>query len=135
MGTAVSRFSWIEWDAGMVIAARATRNFSQSAVAVLIAIYLGLHGFSLVQVGAFLTAGAMGAALAAVVAGGVGDAIGRRPTPVTLSALGALASGMPTLLQRALGLGALASFYPMFVAYAVLAVLTALLYSRLSCRV
>ena len=49
--------------------------------------------------------------------------------------LEALASGVPTLLQRALGLGALASFRPMFVAYAVLAVLTALLYSRLSCRV
>src|SRR4029450_8937080 len=49
--------------------------------------------------------------------------------------LGALASGMATLLQRALGLGALASFRPMFVAYAVLAVLTALFYSRLSSRV
>jgi MFS family permease len=188
----------------MAIAARATRSFAQSAVAVLIAIYLGLHGFSLVQVGAFLTAGAVGAALAAVVAGVLGDAVGRRRTLVTLSglmalagivlvvsesfpvlllaafvgnlsgfvggggmgpleqailavsvtpqrrtdlfalssiagtiagALGALASGVPTLLQRALGLGALASFSPMFVAYAVLAVLTALLYSRLSCRV
>src|SRR4030095_8945684 len=45
------------------------------------------------------------------------------------------ASGVPTLLQRMLGLGELASFRPMFVAYAVLAVLTALLYSRLSSRV
>ncbi len=191
MGTVVSRLSWVEWDAGMAIAARATRSFAQSAVAVLIAIYLGLHGFSLVQVGAFLTVGAVGAALAAVVAGVLGDAVGRRRTLVTLSglmalagivlvvsasfpvlliaafvgnlsgfvggggtgpleqavlavsvtpqrrtdlfalgsiagtiagSLGALASGVPTLLQRALGLGALASFRPMFVAYAVLAV-------------
>jgi hypothetical protein len=53
----------------MAIAARATRCFAQSAVAVLIAIYLGLHGFSLVQVGAFFTVGAVGAALAAIVAG------------------------------------------------------------------
>jgi MFS family permease len=188
----------------MAIAARATRSFAQSAVAVLIAIYLGLHGFSLVQVGAFLTAGAVGAALAAIVAGVLGDAVGRRRTLITLSslmalaglvlvvserfpvlliaafvgnlsgfvggggtgpleqavlavsvtpqrrtdlfalssiagtiagALGALASGVPTLLQRALGLDVLASFRPMFVAYAVLAVLTALFYSRLSCRV
>ena len=80
MGTVVSRLSWVEWDAGMAIAARATRSFAQSAVAVLIAIYLGLHGFSLVQVGAFLTVGA-GAALAAVVAGVLGDAVGRRRTP------------------------------------------------------
>jgi MFS family permease len=204
MGTEVGRLSWVEWDAGMAIAARATRSFAQSAVAVLIAIYLGLHGFSLVQVGAFLTVGAVGAALAAVVAGVLGDGVGRRRTLVTLSGLmalaglllvvsesfpvlliaafvgnlsgfvggggtgpleqavlavsvtpqrrtdlfalssiagtiagsfGALASGMPTLLQRALGLGALASFRPVFVAYTVLAVLTALFYSRLSCRV
>jgi hypothetical protein len=55
MGTVVSRLSWVEWDAGIAIAARATRSFAQSAIAVLIAIYLGLHGFSLGQVGAFLT--------------------------------------------------------------------------------
>jgi len=188
----------------MAIAARATRSFSQSMVAVLIAIYLGLHGFSLVQVGAFLTVGAAGAALAAVVAGVLGDAVGRRRTLVTLSglmalagivlvvsesfpvlliaafvgnlsgfvggggtgpleqailavsvtpqrrtdlfalgsiagtiagSLGALASGVPTLLQRAFGLGVLASFRPMFVAYAILAVITAFFYSRLSRRV
>jgi MFS family permease len=204
MRTAGGCLSWVEWDARMAIAARATRSFAQSAVAVLIAIYLGLHGFSLVQVGAFLTAGAVGAALAAVVAGVLGDAVGRRRTLVTLSglmalagivlvvsesfpllllaafvgnlsgfvggggtgpleqailavsvtpqrctdlfalssiagtiagALGALASGVPTLLQRALGLDVLAAFRPMFVAYAVLAMLTALFYSRLSCRV
>src|ERR671925_2070873 len=91
METEVGRLSWVEWDARMAIAARATRSFAQSAVAVLIAIYLGLHGFSLVQVGAFLTVGAVGAALAAVVAGVLGDAVGRRRTLVTLSCLMALA--------------------------------------------
>src|SRR5215470_4036213 len=91
MGTAIGHLGWVEWDAKMAIAARATRSFSQSAIAVLIAIYLGLHGFSLVQVGAFLTVGAVGAALAAVVAGVLGDAIGRRRTLVTLSGLMALA--------------------------------------------
>jgi MFS family permease len=204
MRTAIGRLSWVEWDARMTIAARATRSFAQSAVAVLIAIYLGLHGFSLVQVGVFLTAGAVGAALAAVVAGVLGDAVGRRRTLVTLSGLmalsgivlvvsdsfpvllfaafvgnlsgfvggggtgpleqavlavsvtqqrrtdlyalssiagtiagafGALASGLPTLLQRTLGLGELASFRSMFVGYTVLALLTALCYGRLSRRV
>ena len=69
----------------------AARSFAQSAVAALIAIYLGLHGFSLVQAGALLTVGAVGAALAAVVAGVLGDAVGRRRTLVTLSGLMALA--------------------------------------------
>src|SRR5919197_2855727 len=86
--------SWIDGDAKLVIITRATRSFAQSAVAVLIAIYLGLHGFSLVQVGALLTIGAAGAALAAVVAGVLGDAVGRRRTLVTLSGLMALAGIM-----------------------------------------
>ncbi len=187
MGTEVGRLSWVEWDARMAIAARATRSFAQSTVAVLIAIYLGLHGFSLVQVGAFLTVGAVGAALAAVVAGVLGDAVGRRRTLVTLSGLMALAGlllvvseSFPILLIAAFvgnlsglvggggtgpleqavlavsvtpqrrtdlfalssiagtiagSLGALASFRPVFVAYTVLAVLTALFYNRLSRRV
>ena len=56
MRTAVGCLSWVEWDAGMAIAARAARSFAQSAVAVLIAIYLGLHGFSLGWVGALMLA-------------------------------------------------------------------------------
>jgi MFS family permease len=44
-----------------------------------------------VQVGALLTVGAAGAALATVVAGVLGDAVGRRWTLVTLSGLMALA--------------------------------------------
>src|SRR2546422_11558318 len=87
MGTEVGRLSWVEWDARMAIAARGTRSFSQSAVAVLIAIYLGLHGFSLVQVGAFLTVGAAGAALAAVVAGGLGGRRGGRRAPLAPNGL------------------------------------------------
>ena len=198
------RCSWVERDAKIVMAARAMRSFAQSAVAVLIAIYLDLQGFSLVQVGAFLTMGSVGAAVAAVVVGVVGDAVGRRRTLMTLSllmalsgvalvgserfivlaaaaflgnlsgfvggggtgpleqavlalsaaperrtdlfalssligtvagALGALAAGVPTLLQHGLGLGAAASFRPLFVAYTVLAGITALLYGRLSRRV
>ena len=204
MHAAVGRLSWVNGDARLVITTRALRSFAQSAVAVLIAIYLDLQGFSLVQVGAFLTVGSVGAAVAAVMTGLLGDAVGRRRTLVTLSglmalsglalvvserfivlllaaflgnlsgfvggggmgpleqavlagaappqrrtdlfalfsligtlagALGALASGVPTLLQQAFGLGELASFRPAFVAYTVLAVLTALLYSRLSSRV
>lgn len=44
-------------------------------------------------------------------------------------------SGLPTLLQRTAGLGELASFRPSFMAYTALALLTVLLYSRLSSRV
>jgi len=43
----------------MAIVVGATHGFSQRAVAVLIAISLGLHNFSLVQGGAFFTVGAV----------------------------------------------------------------------------
>src|SRR5262245_24523065 len=109
MHTAVGALRWVEWDARMAIAARATRSFSQSAIAVLIAIYLGLHGFSLVQVGAFLTVGAAGAALAAVVAGVLGDAVGRRRTLVTLSGLMALA-GIVLVMSESFPVLLLAAF-------------------------
>jgi MFS family permease len=195
------RLSWVDGDARLVITTRAIRSFAQSAVAVLIAIYLSLHGFSLVQVGALLTVGSVGAAVAAMATGVLGDTVGRRRTLVLLSclmalsgimlvvserftvlaiaaflgnlsgfvggggmapleqavlagsatpqrrtdlfallsligtiagSLGALASGLPTLLQDACELGEIASFRPSFVAYTVLALLTALLYNRLS---
>ena len=87
MGTIGRRFSWVDGNARLVITARATRSFAQSAVAVLIAIYLDLQGFSLVQVGTFLTVGSVGAAIAAIVAGVLGDAVGRRRILVTLSLL------------------------------------------------
>jgi hypothetical protein len=53
----------------------------------------------------------------------------------TIEEMSGAPSGKQVLVQRALGLGALASFRPMFVAYVVLTGLTALLYSRLSSRV
>ncbi|HEY7493221.1 MAG TPA: hypothetical protein VIH59_19175 [Candidatus Tectomicrobia bacterium] len=90
MATAGSRPSWIDGDVRLVITTRALRSFAQSAVAVLIAIYLGLQGFSLVQVGAFFTIGSVGVAVAAVVTGVLGDAVGRRRTRGALSYLMAL---------------------------------------------
>src|SRR5262245_48199289 len=90
MGHRGDRLRWVERDAWLVIMTRATRSFAQHLVAVLIAIYLGLHGFSLVQVGTFLTVGSVGAAVAAVVIGVLGDTVGRRRILVTLSLLMAL---------------------------------------------
>jgi MFS family permease len=62
----------------LIIAARALRTFAQSSVSIVVAIYLGLQGFSLLDVGLFLTLGSAGAAASAVVVGAVGDALGRR---------------------------------------------------------
>ena len=100
MGSRESHLSWVERDAWLVIMTRATRSFAQNTVAVLIAIYLGLHGFSLVQVGTFLTVGSVGAAGAAVVIGVLGDAVGRRRILVTLSLLMALSGVVLVVSER-----------------------------------
>lgn len=82
-----SRFDWVEPDGRLIIAARAARGFAQSSVSVVVAIYLGLRGWSLVEVGVFLTLGSAGAAASAVVVGAAGDAIGRRRTLAVLGGL------------------------------------------------
>ncbi len=200
-----SRFGWIATDGRLIIAGRALRSFAQSSVTVVVAIYLGLRGFSLVEIGLFLTLGSAGAAVSAVVIGLVGDAFGRRRTLIVLSALmtltgialamsdrflilsaaaflgsfsalagsgggmgtleqailaiaappqkrtdlfalnsvigmsaaslGALASGLPTALQRYVGTAPLLSLRFLFLGYAFVGVLIASLYSRLSSRI
>jgi MFS family permease len=81
---------WIERDGKLVIVARALRSFSQSSVTVVVAIYLGLRGASLVEIGFFLTLGSAGAAVSAVFIGLLGDTFGRRRTLILLSLLMAL---------------------------------------------
>ena len=53
---------WVNRDARLIIFARAIRTFGQSFVAVLLALYLAELGFSLVQIGTFLSAGVIGVA-------------------------------------------------------------------------
>lgn len=181
------------------------RGFAQSAVTILIAIYLGLRGFSLVETGLLLTCGSVGATATAVVIGLFGDASGRRRTLLVLAglmtvtgvafatsetfavlaavafigsfsalagsgggmgtieqailtvsvpaarrtdafalysmlgmlgaSLGALAAGLPTLLQREAGTSAIQSLRVMFLGYACLGFVIATIYSRLSPRI
>lgn len=71
------RFGWISWDGKLIILIRGLRTFAHSAASVLLAIYLDLQGFSLSEIGLFLTIGSAGAACWALVAGLVGDMLGR----------------------------------------------------------
>jgi MFS family permease len=191
-----------ETDTRVIVAARALRGFAQSAVSVLVAIYLGLQGFSLVETGVLLTCGSIGASVTAIVVGLFGDAFGRRRTLLGLStlmaltgiafaisesfvvlasiafvgsfsalagsgggmgtleqsiladsaptakrtdvfatyslvgmlggSLGALAAGLPTLLQREAGISTLQSLRGILVGYACVGLFTAIVYRRLS---
>jgi hypothetical protein len=51
------RCGWTSPDGKVIIAVRGLRTFAHSAASVLLAIYLDLQGFSLVEIGLFLTIG------------------------------------------------------------------------------
>ena len=76
----MSHLGWLDADARCIMATRGLRTFAQTAVMVIVAIYLDLRGFTLVEVGVFLSLGSAGAAASALVVGLVGDTIGRRRT-------------------------------------------------------
>ena len=202
---AVEDRRWIGRDGRLIIAARTLRSFAQTSVMLVIAIYLALRGFSLVEIGLVLSLGSVGAATSAVVIGLVGDTWGRRRALVVLgvlmsltglvlatsdafvilaaaaffgsvsalgasgggmgtleqsilagavspekrtdlfaftsvlvtvaAALGALASGLPTALQRFLGMEPLTSLRCMFLLYAGIGLLIVAVYGRLSPRI
>ena len=190
----------------MIILARGVRSFVQGSIAILLAIYLDKLGLSLVQIGAFLSAGVVGSAFFTFLAGLIAEKVGRRRLLVTFTlmsaaavlalvfidsflplvfvaflgsistisgrgggavhpleqaclpdtappqrrtdlfaiygifgtgsvALGALASGLPTLYQNAFGLSEIDAYKIMFVGFAVFLLVGALLYGLLSSAV
>ena len=70
--------SWISRDARLIIAARGIRTFAQSSVGVIMALYLNELGFSILQIGVFLSVGVAGVAFFAFIVGLVAGRVERR---------------------------------------------------------
>ncbi|SVC78405.1 uncharacterized protein METZ01_LOCUS331259, partial [marine metagenome] len=189
-------------DGQTIMAARALRAFAHSAASVVLAIYLDIRGFSLAEIGLFLTLGGFGAAIWALASGLIGDTVGRRKMLVLISlftagsgislavapaypilvvigfigaftamagssgatgpleqaslastasperrteafailgiigtsgvALGALAAGIPNVLQAAFDIDEIRSYQILFLTYSVVNLLAALLYASIS---
>ena len=83
---------WLSRDARLIILARGLRAFGQGTVSVLLAIYLDLLGFSLIQIGLFISAGLAGAAFYSFLIVFLGDALGRRRLLVAFALLPATAA-------------------------------------------
>lgn len=69
---------WVSRDAKLIILARGVCTFARSSIAVLLALYLDKLGFSLVQIGAFLSAGLAGSAFFAFLVSLIAEKVGRR---------------------------------------------------------
>jgi MFS family permease len=71
-------FQWVTKDAWLIMAARGLRNFALGSIAIFMVIYLKELGFSLFQIGAFLSAGVAGSGIHTFRVGLVSDRLGRR---------------------------------------------------------
>ena len=83
--------SWVSRDGKLIILSRGVRTFAQGFIAVLLALYLDKLGFSLVQIGAFLSAGVAGAAFFAFLVSLIAEKVGRRRLLITLTLMSAAA--------------------------------------------
>ena len=82
---------WVSRDGKLLILSRGVRRFAQSSIAVLLALYLAKLGLSLVQIGAFLSAGAAGAAFFAFLVNLIAGKVGSRRLLVTFTLMSAAA--------------------------------------------
>jgi len=69
---------WVKRDGKLIMTSRGLCTFAQSAIAVLLALYLEKLGFNLTQIGAFLSAGVAGSAFFAFIIGVSAERLGRR---------------------------------------------------------
>ena len=76
---------WVSRDGKLIILGRGVRTFAQSSIAVLLALYLDKLGFSLVQIGAFLSAGVAGSAFFAFLVSLIAEKVGRRRLLIILA--------------------------------------------------
>lgn len=82
---------WVNRDGKLIIATRGVCTFAYSSIAVLLALYLDKLGFSLVQIGAFLSVGVAGSAFFAFLVSLIAEKAGRRRLLVTFTLMSAAA--------------------------------------------
>ncbi|GEM_PF-6559867 len=109
--------SVVNRDGQTIMVARALRTFAHSAASIVLAIYLDIRGFSLAEIGLFLTIGGFGAAAWALATGMVGDTVGRRKMLVVISLFTA-ASGLSLALTPAYPILVVIGFIGAFTAMA-----------------
>lgn len=83
--------NWVNRDGKLIMLSRGLCTFAQSAIAILIALYLEKLGFNLTQVGIFLGAGVAGSALFAFIVSLTSEKIGRKRLLIVFTLLPAAA--------------------------------------------
>lgn len=79
--------NWINRDGKLILLSLGIRTLAQSAASLILAVYLDKLGYSLVQIGAFLSAGVAGSATLTFVVSLIAERVGRRRLMVFFAAL------------------------------------------------
>jgi len=82
-------FRWVNRDGKLIILARGINTFARSSIAVMLALYLEKLGFSLIEIGVFLSVGVAGSAFFAFLVSFIAEKVGRRRLLVTLTLMSA----------------------------------------------
>ena len=80
---------WVNRDGKLIIISRGMCTLARSSIAVLLALYLDKLGLSLVQIGAFLSAGVAGSAFFAFLVSLIAEKVGRRRLLITFTLISA----------------------------------------------
>ena len=83
--------SWINRDGKLIILSLGIRTLAQSAASLILAVYLDKLGYSLVQIGAFLSAGVAGSATLTFIVSLIAERVGRRRLMVLFAAVTGIA--------------------------------------------
>ena len=83
--------TWINRDGKLIILSLGIRTLAQSAASLILALYLDKLGYSLVQIGAFLSAGVAGSATLTFIVSLIAERLGRRRLMVFFAALTGIA--------------------------------------------
>ena len=116
VGSPESRmFEWIGRDSQTILGVRALRTFGQSAIALLLALYLGAMGLGLPEIGLVLSLDIAGTAAMAMVVALLTNRIGRKRMLIVIMLMAAAAS-LAVGLTHSLAMVAVAVFFGSFTA-------------------
>lgn len=86
---------WMNRDGKLLICSMGIRSFAQGSASIILALYLDKLGYSLVEIGAFLSAGIAGSAIFTIIVSLISETVGRRRLMVFFALLmGAAGLGM-----------------------------------------
>ena len=92
--------SWVSYNGKIIVISKSLNTFAHAFIAILLGIYLADIGFTIIQVGAFFSAGVAGGAVFAFCVGIFGDRIGRRRLLIIFTGITAICGSILAVIDH-----------------------------------